>query len=238
MTDALHRLLEVQDLDVAADQLRHRRATLPDRGRLAAGKARIADSEESIAELTALRVAHLASQRKAEDDLEALATRLSGEEKRLSGRGITALREVEAIQAELAAIRRRQSQLEEDVLGDMESVEELTRFIADAERERAEAEREVASLIGTIGEAEAAIDAELAANLAARAVATGDVPSNMLATYEQLRAKLGGVAIARLEGGHCMGCHLALPATEIAALRRAAGGAVVTHEECGRILVP
>ena len=36
------------------------------------------------------------------------------------------------------------------------------------------------------------------------------VPEELLARYEALRTRLGGVAVARLVGGRCDGCHLAL----------------------------
>jgi predicted nucleic acid-binding Zn-ribbon protein len=89
----------------------------------------------------------------------------------------------------------------------------------------------------TLAEAETAVDAELVNAGAQREAIVGDLSGELLATYEKLRARLGGVAVARLEGSQCLGCHLSLPATEIDAIRHAAPDAVVTHEECGRILV-
>jgi predicted nucleic acid-binding Zn-ribbon protein len=237
MTDSLHRLLEIQDLDIAADQLRHRRATLPERAQMATANAAIANHEAGIVEFQDRRLAHLTSQRKVEDELEALAARAAAEEAKLYGGGVTALRELQALQSELEAVRRRQGQLEDEALADMESVEELSLLIAEEEREVAGREREVIQLIGVIGAAEAAIDSELATTAAGREALADGLSADLLATYERLRARLDGVAVARLEGGHCLGCHLALPATEVDAVRRAPEGAFVTHEGCGRILV-
>jgi hypothetical protein len=56
-------------------------------------------------------------------------------------------------------------------------------------------------------------------------------------TYERLRQRLGGVAVALLVGSSCGGCHLTLAAGEIDAIRRLPPDALVTCAQCGRILV-
>ena len=77
----------------------------------------------------------------------------------------------------------------------------------------------------------------LAAELAAREAAAADVPADLAALYEQLRARLDGVAAAPLVNGRCGGCHLALPATEVARLRKEPPETLVRCEQCERILV-
>jgi predicted nucleic acid-binding Zn-ribbon protein len=81
------------------------------------------------------------------------------------------------------------------------------------------------------------VDQNLAAELDARALAAADVPAELGALYEQLRARLGGVAAAPLVNGRCGGCHLALPATEVARLRKEPAETLVRCEQCERILV-
>jgi predicted nucleic acid-binding Zn-ribbon protein len=86
-----------------------------------------------------------------------------------------------------------------------------------------------------------AAEAELAAEegelLPRRTAQAEAVGPDLLATYDRLRAHLGGVAVAPLDGVRCSGCHLTLPATELDALRHAPADALVRHDECGRILV-
>jgi hypothetical protein len=84
---------------------------------------------------------------------------------------------------------------------------------------------------------EAALAALLAAEVAARAGAVVGLPAPLLAEYERLRARLGGIGAARLVGNQCTGCHLTLPAVEADAARHAPPDAVLTCEQCGRILV-
>src|SRR5207253_7437026 len=135
------------------------------------------------------------------------------------------------------ALARRKRALEDDELELMEKAEPLN---ADAERlgaERVAAAAEVERLAAAVAEQEGAIDAEIASIQAERDAAAADIPADLLAQYEKLRAKLDGVAVARLQGDLCLGCHVSLPAMEVDVMRHAPEGTVVTHEECGRILV-
>jgi predicted nucleic acid-binding Zn-ribbon protein len=89
-----------------------------------------------------------------------------------------------------------------------------------------------------IAAAESDIVAELETVEDLRAEAAARIPAQLSSLYEQLRAKLGGVGAARLEpGGRCGGCHLTLPATEVARIKRGSADAVVQCDQCGRILV-
>src|SRR5438445_123736 len=88
-----------------------------------------------------------------------------------------------------------------------------------------------------LAEATEAIDAELAGELDARAIAAKAVPPDLLEQYERLRARLGGIGAARLVGNSCGGCHLTLPATELDRIRHLPPDAVALCDQCGRILV-
>ena len=51
------------------------------------------------------------------------------------------------------------------------------------------------------------------------------------------RRASGGVAVARLHGARCEGCHLEIPSAELEEVRRAPADAIVSCPECLRILV-
>ncbi len=83
--------------------------------------------------------------------------------------------------------------------------------------------------------AEAAIDGELAGiGPAAPRSSPGSTPAH-LDRYERLRARLGGVAVARLDGNRCGGCHLDLSTAELADVRAVE---LADCPQCGRMLVP
>ena len=73
--------------------------------------------------------------------------------------------------------------------------------------------------------------------MAQRPGAVQAVPQPLLTAYDRLRSRLGGVAVARLVGGRCDGCHLSLPAMELDRIRHQSAGSLETCEQCGRILV-
>ena len=59
----------------------------------------------------------------------------------------------------------------------------------------------------------------------------------MLASYEELREQFGGQPVARLVGANCDGCHIQLSAVAVDRIGKMPEDAVVTCEECGRLLV-
>ena len=90
-----------------------------------------------------------------------------------------------------------------------------------------------------IADQETLIDAEIAAELAERDRATADIPSELLARYEQIRTQNRGAGVARLVGHTCQGCRLTIPATEVDRIRHAGPEAPASRcDNCGAILVP
>jgi uncharacterized protein len=233
----LSRLLDLQDRDLTLDQLAHRRQALPQRAELAAARSTV---QRLDAELTALhaRLHELElAQKKLEDEIAIVDTKAATESKKLNSGTVTAPREIQALSDEVDALGRRKRSLEDDEIELMEQAEPLT---ADVERlggERTKTSADVDRLTAEIATAEAEIDAETSAVRIEREAAAADVPADLMTRYEKLRATLGGVAVARLQGDLCLGCHVSLPAMEVDVIRHSAPDAIVVHEECGRILV-
>lgn len=230
-------LLAVQQHDTRTDQLRHRGLTLPVRAELTRIEEAIAQVNGRLAEVGERRAELERSQRRLEDEVASLEERANQAEKQLYSGSISNPRELQALQDDVASIRRRIGQLEDDELEVMEAAEPV-----DAERHKLMAERdrlegEATDRRSDLAEAEAVIDAELAEVETERKLAAADVADELWAEYDQLRARLGGVAIARLVGSTCQGCHLALPAVEIDRIRHLSVDEPVHCEECGRLLV-
>jgi hypothetical protein len=234
---ALQSLLAVQDRDTAIDQLEHRKAHLPERIELAAVEARIADIEARLASATERRQAVTQRQDRLEEEVFHVETRVAEIEKRMYGGTVTASRDLQAMAAEVEALKARGSSLEDEVLASMEEAEPIDAERAALLAERAAQDSEAERLRAAIAEAEVAVEADVAVEQEAREAARADVPDDLLATYEKLRTKLGGVGAARLVGSSCGGCHLTLPATELDRIKRASAEALVFCDQCGRILV-
>ena len=95
-----------------------------------------------------------------------------------------------------------------------------------------------------LGQADAAladevtdIDNQLAGLSLEREELRAKVPAALLATYDRKRAAFG-VAVARLAGKQCQGCHLELSAAEIDTVKDEAADTGVTDcPDCGRLLI-
>ena len=119
----------------------------------------------------------------------------------------------------------------------MEALEPLDQELAALTASCSAAAEELGLAREQLGMATAAIDEEAALVRATRDQLARRVTPELLASYERLRAKLGGVGAAHLVGGACSGCHLLLPASELHRLRHSTPDSVVYCDQCGRILV-
>ena len=229
-------LLAVQDHDTHADQLVHRRQTLPARAELEAAMAELAALERRAAEVQASRHELGRAQQRLEDDIASLNDRATQHDKTLYGGTITNPRELQALQDEIGSLKRRITQLEDQELELMEQIEPLDRDLAEMDGSRAALDERSSALRAQIAEEEVAIDDELAAVRAERDSLAADVEPDLLTEYEELRPHSGGIGIARLVGTSCGGCHLSLSAVEIDRIKRLPPDEPVHCEECGRLL--
>ena len=230
-------LLAVQDHDTAADRLRHRRQNLPELAELRAAEDDLAGVEAALSEVGDRAAAAAKAQRRLEGELSLVEARVAELDARLYSGAITVPRELQALQGEGEALRARRSTLEDEVLEAMAGREPLDAEVASLAQRREQLDADGARLRAAVAEAQAGVDRELAGELEARKAAAGDIPADLAGLYEQLRARLGGVAAAPLVNGRCGGCHLALPATEVDRLRKEPAETLVRCEQCERILV-
>jgi predicted nucleic acid-binding Zn-ribbon protein len=230
-------LLLVQEHDTAADRLRHRRRTLPEAAQLLVVEDELAAVEATLAGVEAEAADAARAQRRLEGELALLEAKIGELDAKLYSGAVTVPRELQAMQAEGEAMRARRATLEDEVLEAMGVLEPLDEQVAALRRRREELDAEGARLRAAVAEAEAVVDKELAVELEARTAAAAAIPADLTALYEQLRARLGGVAAAPLVNGRCGGCHLALPATEVDRIRREPPDTLVRCDQCERILV-
>jgi predicted nucleic acid-binding Zn-ribbon protein len=235
--DALAALLVIQDHDTTLDQLRHRRATLPERAALNDLEDRIAKVDGSLGPARAGRDEVAGRQAALEAEVQRAEDRIAEVEKRLYGGTVSASRELTAMSEEVEHLKARKSSLEDQELEVMEEREPLDADVARLEAERVALSSQADDAADALVKAEAEVDREITAASAEREAAVSSVPPDLLAVYEKLRARLGGVGAARLVGSSCSGCHLVLPATELDRIKKSGPDALVYCDQCGRILV-
>ncbi|MGI9598867.1 MAG: zinc ribbon domain-containing protein, partial [Acidimicrobiales bacterium] len=109
--------------------------------------------------------------------------------------------------------------------------------LADLAQKRGVLEEERRGQEEALEAAVAEIEAEIVALEANRGAAAGPANPELLAKYEDLRAQYDGVPVARLVDSRCDGCHMQLSAVAVDQIGKMPEDAVVTCEECGRLLV-
>lgn len=230
-------LITLQNHDSAADRLRHRRATLPERAEIESRRAAHAELERRRLEVAERRDAELREERRLDDEVRNLEAKAKAEDTRMYSGAISSPRELQAMQADIDQLRRQAREREDEELEVLVRREALDAEVAELEAAQAALVAEIENLMAAIAEQEQEIDAELAVEEEARAALAPNIPEGTLRLYEQIRAGNRGVGAARLVGMNCQACHLALPATEVDRIRHLPADALARCEHCGAILV-
>jgi predicted nucleic acid-binding Zn-ribbon protein len=144
-------------------------------------------------------------------------------------------KELADLQAELLALDRRRAALEDEVL-------EAMILLEDGQAEEEAAAGELRALEDAWGIKLAELKAEgeqLALRLhdlsGERSRQMAMVDGALLAEYDEVARRKGGVAVAALSNSRCQGCHVSLSAT---VLKRAERGELLRCPNCDRILFP
>lgn len=234
---ALDDLLALQALDTRIDQLEHQLATLPVRAEIDEATARRAGAAASVEVVRARREELRATQEHLESQAAEFESKAATAEAALYDGSVTAHKDLEALQAEVAGMKSRQANYEDQVLGVMEEIEPVDAELVGAEHVVSEIDAALATLEAQLqAEAGDVVD-ELARVRAERDAAVVGVPEDLLADYTPLRARLGGTAVARLVGARCEGCFMEIPSAQLEQVRRLPPETVATCPECGRMLV-
>ncbi len=229
-------MLDLQVLDSQLDQIGQRRKRLPERAALAEANAahgRWLEERRRLDDVVAGAV-------KVIETCEAEGAQLDAKQARLEQqlKTVIAPREAEALMSEIATLKARHGELDDAELAAMEQQ-------AEAETALGALTDIEPALLGSVREAQEALDAALA-DLAAeedevrarRAAAAEALTEGERATYESLRARHGGVGIARVEGRTCTGCHVELSRVEFERVAtEGTGGSLPECPHCARSLV-
>lgn len=227
-------LLQLQGLDTAADQARHRKANLAERETLKSVAESVIAWEKRCTELTALITNTEDAIARAEQqsgEIDAKHSRLHGQLKT-----IIAPREAEALQHEIAVLDEERSTLDEEALIKMDEQSSAEDELSALQAQEADLREQASAATTALTEAEAAIDAGLAEIGEQREHLASALPEALVGRYEHVRAKLG-VAAAMLTGSQCEGCHLDLSPAEVDDVRRSPADAIPDCPQCGRLLV-
>ena len=184
-----------------------------------------------------LRLDELArDQMRFEHEIDSMTQKEQAEQTRMYDGSIVNAKELDALQHEIASIRKRRSDREDELLALMELREQLEADAAVAEREMTTRDGPGPKRsAGAAGEELARVDADLAARGAEREAIAPEIEPDVLELYEDLRRLKKGIGAAALVDGVCQACHEQLSAVELDRVKRGEG--LRRCEHCRRILV-
>ena len=227
-------LLALQDIDTALKAIANRRPRLPELAAQRAAAAAMAAHHSAMADVQR-RIGEAES---AIEAAEHAASDITTKRARLEAqlKTVIAPREAEALMSQIATLNGQRSELDDRELEALDA--------------QAEAEGELGALALRSPDLEAALEAaelelqratgvlaaEETALLEQRPAAVAALSADEVAAYDAARRHHEGVAIARLEGHRCQGCHLDLSAAEMDTVKATPQGSLPECPQCGRFL--
>ncbi len=233
MTLRIKELLALQALDNEIGRLQEERGALDSGERveraLAERQKRLDTAERR---LHGIRV----EQKNAELELEALEAKKHESSRKLYEGRITAPRELQALEMEIAMLERQRQRLDESILKRTEEIEAAEKTVEAAKARVDEADKALRVVRRRYERESARIEQELSSKTPERARVAASVEPDTLRRYDDIRRRSHNIAAVRVENGACAGCRMKVGT---AVMRRlAANDNYVYCESCSRFLFP
>jgi predicted nucleic acid-binding Zn-ribbon protein len=228
-------LLRLQALDIRLQQVEHQSKTLAQHAELkeltaAADKTRMTLSTRN-GELEDVRT----ELRRIESDVDVVEKRIARDSDRVQH--TSSVKDVQALETELAALRKRLLALEEIEIAVMERVEEKEAAVSEVEAERDALAERIAETEKSRDASLADLDRQLGELRRDRAAVAGSVTEELAALYEKRFVTGRGNAAALLRARTCSGCTMTLTGSDLDAVRSSPADEVLFCPDCGAILV-
>lgn len=227
-------LLELQDLDTRVQRLDHQLRNLPEMARLSELEGEAQALRRTLAEQTGTLEDAQAELGRVESDVAVVEARMARDRERLQA--TSSVKDVQALEQELAALARRRDELEEIELVVMERVEGDEAALAATRTALEELDARIAETSSARDAGAAALQRERADVVTDRETIAARVPAELLALYEKQRERYG-VGASHLRGGVSSASGVALNATDLGAVRAAAPDDVLLCPDSNAILV-
>jgi len=227
-------LLRLQEQDNRLARIAHRLKNLPQDKQLQELKPQTDQLRARLVEATGRLEDAKAEQQRLESDVRVVEQRLARDNERLQAS--SSQKDIEALEAEIASLRRRRTTLEDAELEVMERAETAERDVAGIRAEQEQLAASVDSLTAARDAEIARLERERDDARADRMVVAQGIPQELLDVYERQRSRYG-VGAAAVRGGVNLGTNLTLAPSDLAAVRAAAPDEVIIDSDSGAVLV-
>ncbi len=201
-------LLALQNIDSELDRLKQDLESMPEKQELIEIEERLADTREKLAEAeTAMgNVEH--AQKKREDESSRLETKIANEEKKLYAGTINNPKELMSLQQEIKVLSDEKDTVDTEYLIGLDELSESRAAEDKQKKVIADGEDRAKALTDFIAEQTKETEGKSAAAEEKRKSHVNEIDELTLKTYEQMRVKGRGLAVAAAVEGVCGGCNL------------------------------
>jgi hypothetical protein len=230
------RLLELQHLDTALDRARHRMQQLrqdPDYARL---QQELADHQRSAEQAATTLAEAREAVRKAEATVAGVQEHRDRNQKRLDA-GQGSAKDLENMMHELQTLQALQDEHEGTELEAMEAAEQAEAADAQAQRHLAAAQAAAQERGAALKEEAAGVAAEGNGLTGQRQALAATLPADLVARYDKIRERNGGIGAARLVGNRSEASGMPLSPADLAQIEQTPVETLAFCPDSGAILV-
>ncbi|HXF60796.1 MAG TPA: C4-type zinc ribbon domain-containing protein [Caldilineaceae bacterium] len=175
-------------------------------------------------------------QKDAELESKTLAAKIKETEERLMSGQVRNPKELDALQANLEALRRHRTIVDDHAVEALMQADELAGRLNEQQSILASLEEAWSSGQSELRQEETKLKQNYVLLKRKREALASAMAPALLERYEQMRKRKAGVAIAPVQNGVCGACHVQLPTGIVNGLR-SGNGELVLCPSCGRYLI-
>ncbi|MFC7402613.1 zinc ribbon domain-containing protein [Citricoccus sp. GCM10030269] len=230
------RLLELQSLDTALDQARHRMQQLRQDADYASLQKTLAERQESADQAAAALAEARAAVSAAEAEVASVQDRRERNQKRLDA-GQGSARDLENMMHEISTLTELQNQHEEVELEAMDAAEQAEVAEAAAQRSLAQAQAAAQERSAVLKQEASEVAAQGNDVTARRKALAATLPDDLVARYDKIRSRNGGIGAARLIGNRSEASGMPISPADLAEIEQTPVETLVFCPDSGAILV-
>lgn len=224
-------LARLNDMDLTVDSLRTRLAevasALKEPPELEAARRSLAEGEAELARWRDIQQVRELDQKRAVE-------KLAHARERLYGGKVRDPRELRNAERDVEQLRHQQSQTEDALLEALIAAESASEVCSERRATLAALMSGWETTQAELSAEQARLRERLLSEQARQVAARRAIPADLLTRYDNLRARRGGRAIAKLDGDMCSACRVAVPPTKLEVARY--GNELVYCGNCGRLV--
>jgi predicted nucleic acid-binding Zn-ribbon protein len=152
--------------------------------------------------------------KKLEDTVEIQSDKIKSNEGKLFSGTITSAKEIENYQEEVKILKKKNSEMEDQILEFMIKLEEMSGDVKKADAEKAAAEAEVGRIKNEMNEKLEVLKHIIEGLQKRKADVSSKIPADYIKKYREVKAKKGGIAVSVLKDNFCNVCNMQIPAID------------------------